>query len=153
MKSKYNLLLSFKKAEISEHLDTVDLEMIKSDELDSTLNPQIIPGEVVIAFAENVLKFDAFSNEKRGLSGSLFCTNFKLSFVTAESFSQSNAIECDKTRMFTAGETCEWPVCAGASGSNSYQNMIRDGNECIVALCSIDGGGRQFFCDMECGIL
>ncbi|XP_022100845.1 myotubularin-related protein 10-A-like isoform X3 [Acanthaster planci] len=40
-------------------------------------------GELIIGQAHNVLKFDAFSGLNRGISGSLYCTNFKISFVSA----------------------------------------------------------------------
>jgi hypothetical protein len=41
-------------------------------------------GEVVIAEAQNVLLFAPVSGQKQGKSGSLWVTNFKLTFVTAE---------------------------------------------------------------------
>ncbi|GIY76516.1 hypothetical protein CEXT_362591 [Caerostris extrusa] len=48
--------------------------------------PTLLPGEVVIAQAENVLKFNTLSELNKGILGLLSCTNFKLSFVTAENF-------------------------------------------------------------------
>jgi len=48
------------------------------------LNPRLLPGEVVIAEAQNVLLFAPVSEQKQGKSGSLSVTNFKLTFVTAE---------------------------------------------------------------------
>ncbi|KAG8185558.1 hypothetical protein JTE90_017563 [Oedothorax gibbosus] len=48
--------------------------------------PTLLPGEVVIAQAENVLKFNTLSELNKGISGLLLCTNFKLSFLTAEKF-------------------------------------------------------------------
>lgn len=41
------------------------------------------PGELIIRQAPNVLKFDTFSGQKRGITGSLTCTNFKISFVSS----------------------------------------------------------------------
>lgn len=41
-------------------------------------------GEVVIAEAQNVLLFAPVSEQKQGKSGSLWVTNFKLTFVTTE---------------------------------------------------------------------
>ncbi|XP_038071894.1 myotubularin-related protein 10-B-like isoform X2 [Patiria miniata] len=40
-------------------------------------------GEIIIGQAHNVLKFDSFSGLNKGISGSLYCTNFKISFVSA----------------------------------------------------------------------
>lgn len=51
--------------------------------------PSLLPGEVTIAQAENVLKFNTLSELNKGISGTLICTNFKLSFLTAESFSSN----------------------------------------------------------------
>lgn len=45
---------------------------------------QIISGEETITGADNVLMFEPFSDRKRGISGHLFVTNFKISFVTAD---------------------------------------------------------------------
>lgn len=41
-------------------------------------------GEVAIAEAQNVLLFAPVSEQKQGKSGSLWVTNFKLTFVTTE---------------------------------------------------------------------
>ncbi|XP_054754299.1 myotubularin-related protein 12-like [Lytechinus pictus] len=43
----------------------------------------LYPGEVIIGHTPNVLKFDSYNGLNRGISGSLYCTNFKISFVTA----------------------------------------------------------------------
>ncbi|XP_071844612.1 myotubularin-related protein 10-like isoform X3 [Apostichopus japonicus] len=43
----------------------------------------LVSGELIIRQAPNVLKFDTFSGQKRGITGSLTCTNFKISFVSA----------------------------------------------------------------------
>ncbi|XP_033108251.1 myotubularin-related protein 10-B-like isoform X2 [Anneissia japonica] len=49
----------------------------------TSLEVCLFPGELVIGQAHNVLKFDAFSGLNSGISGSLYCTNFKISFSTA----------------------------------------------------------------------
>ena len=41
-------------------------------------------GESVIGDAGNVLKFAPYSDGKQGISGVLYCTNYKLTFVTAD---------------------------------------------------------------------
>ena len=38
----------------------------------------------MIAHADKVLKFAAYSDRKQGLSGHLFVTNFKIAFLTAD---------------------------------------------------------------------
>lgn len=48
------------------------------------LKPSLSDGEVVVSEVSNVLKFNTFSDLRNGVSGVLFCTNFKLSFVTME---------------------------------------------------------------------
>ncbi|XP_070542787.1 myotubularin-related protein 10-like isoform X2 [Ptychodera flava] len=54
------------------------------DVFEKTLEPKLLAGEIQIAKAHNVLKFNSFGDLKHGMSGALFCTNFKISFVTAE---------------------------------------------------------------------
>lgn len=41
-----------------------------------------LTGEIVIAEANNVLKFAPLKANRTGISGTLFVTNFKVSFVT-----------------------------------------------------------------------
>lgn len=57
------------------------------------LNPRLLPGEVVIAEAQNVLLFAPVSEQKQGKSGSLWVTNFKLTFVTAEERPKEESIQ------------------------------------------------------------
>lgn len=49
------------------------------------LTPRILPGEMIIAEAQNVLLFTPVTSQKTGKSGVLTVTNFKLSFVTSQS--------------------------------------------------------------------
>ncbi|XP_023217444.1 myotubularin-related protein 10-B-like [Centruroides sculpturatus] len=58
---------------------------LSSDEIScKRAMPNLLNGEMVIAQAENVLKFNIMSELKTGISGELICTTFKLSFVTPE---------------------------------------------------------------------
>ena len=41
-------------------------------------------GERVIGEADSVLKFTPFSDGKQGISGKLYATNYRLSFITAD---------------------------------------------------------------------
>ncbi|PSN49432.1 Myotubularin-related protein 10-B [Blattella germanica] len=57
------------------------------------LNPRLLPGEVVIAEAQNVLLFAPVSEQKQGKSGNLSVTNFKLSFVTTEERTKQQSVQ------------------------------------------------------------
>ncbi|KAK7065271.1 putative protein-tyrosine phosphatase, partial [Halocaridina rubra] len=50
---------------------------------ETKFEPRLLPGEIVIAEANNVLKFAPLKTNKTGISGTLFVTNFKVSFVTS----------------------------------------------------------------------
>ncbi|XP_045115801.1 myotubularin-related protein 10-B-like isoform X7 [Portunus trituberculatus] len=47
------------------------------------IEPHLLPGEIMIARANNVLKFAPLKANRTGISGTLFVTNFKVSFVTS----------------------------------------------------------------------
>lgn len=47
------------------------------------LVPNLLEGEMVTGQAHGVARFHAYGNNSTGELGSLLCTNFKLSFVTA----------------------------------------------------------------------
>uniref|UniRef100_V5HPT7 Putative phosphatidylinositol 3-phosphate 3-phosphatase myotubularin mtm1 n=1 Tax=Ixodes ricinus TaxID=34613 RepID=V5HPT7_IXORI len=49
-----------------------------------SLRPVLYDGEVVVSEVSHVLKFNTFSELRNGVSGVLFCTSLKLSFVTME---------------------------------------------------------------------
>ena len=42
-----------------------------------------ISGEVILAESKCVIKYSLFSDQKKGLNGSLFCTNFRVAYVTS----------------------------------------------------------------------
>eukprot|EP00057_Strongylocentrotus_purpuratus_P006227 XP_011660701.1 PREDICTED: myotubularin-related protein 10-A isoform X4 [Strongylocentrotus purpuratus] len=65
-----------------------DGDVVKTDP------PRLLDGEVIICQTPNVLKFDSYNGSNRGISGTLFCTNFKISFVTANRPTQ-HVIELD----------------------------------------------------------
>ncbi|CAG0899774.1 unnamed protein product, partial [Cyprideis torosa] len=46
------------------------------------LEPFMLPGEVEVTRAHKVLLFHSFTEKRKGISGTLFLTNFKLSFQT-----------------------------------------------------------------------
>ncbi|XP_072167086.1 myotubularin-related protein 10-like [Diadema setosum] len=66
----------------------------KDGDVVQTDPPEILDGEIIISHTPNVLKFDSYNGLNRGISGSLFCTNFKISFVTANRPAQ-HVIELD----------------------------------------------------------
>ncbi|UYV61830.1 MTMR12 [Cordylochernes scorpioides] len=57
-----------------------------------TLAPSLLPGEAIITQADHVLRYNTYSERKAGISGALFCTNFKLAFVTTEQFPSNLAM-------------------------------------------------------------
>ncbi|KAK0054062.1 myotubularin-related protein 10 [Biomphalaria pfeifferi] len=61
-----------------------EVEKDASAFFDNLLEPRKLQGERMIAGADSVLMFAPFSNGKQGISGHLFITNFKISFVTAD---------------------------------------------------------------------
>lgn len=44
--------------------------------------PSLLPGEIIVAKAINVLRFQTMADRKSGISGVLYATNFRLSFLT-----------------------------------------------------------------------
>ncbi|KAL5005209.1 hypothetical protein ScPMuIL_018665 [Solemya velum] len=56
-------------------------------------SPPMLPGECLLQKAESALKFTPFTDRKKGISGSLFVTNFKISFMTSD---RSSYIEQNK---------------------------------------------------------
>ncbi|KAK3096634.1 hypothetical protein FSP39_001921 [Pinctada imbricata] len=48
------------------------------------LSPKLLPGERVVTEADSVLSFVPFTDRKRGVSGKLFVTNFKVTFITGD---------------------------------------------------------------------
>ncbi|XP_003246575.1 myotubularin-related protein 10-B [Acyrthosiphon pisum] len=63
-----------------------DDEQISSCEtsfIEHELSPKLHPGEMIIAEAQSVLLFTPVNEQKTGISGVLFVTNFRLSFITS----------------------------------------------------------------------
>nr|XP_045617855.1 myotubularin-related protein 10-B-like isoform X2 [Procambarus clarkii] len=56
---------------------------VPEETVEVKIEPDLLPGEIVIAEANNVLKFAPLKTNKTGISGTLFVTNFKVSFVTS----------------------------------------------------------------------
>lgn len=56
------------------------------------LTPELLEGELLISKVEKVLKLKAFNST--GATGNLYCTNFKISFVTMSSDSSDVSIFC-----------------------------------------------------------
>ncbi|XP_076356117.1 myotubularin-related protein 10-like [Tachypleus tridentatus] len=65
---------------------TVDLPNGRSKVENLFFEPKLLPGEVVVKCTNSVMKFDNMSDNRTGISGSLCCTNFKLSFITLEDY-------------------------------------------------------------------
>lgn len=87
-----------------------------------TLKPVLCDGEVVVTEVDNVLKFNTFSDLRNGVSGVLFCTNFKLSFVT----------------MDTSGERKPRALCANRVLGENDIGLLN-----VEALFQLSGGRRK----------
>ncbi|KAF8795152.1 Myotubularin-related protein 10-A like protein [Argiope bruennichi] len=101
--------------------------------------PTLLPGEVIISQAENVLKFNTLSELNKGISGLLICTNFKVSFVTAETFPsnlhQKNAllgendiclINIDSVYHVNNGKRKKLPVSCASSNIEIIEVHCKD---------------------------
>ncbi|XP_072428697.1 myotubularin-related protein 12 isoform X4 [Chiloscyllium punctatum] len=62
----------------------VSPEEIKKENVNDELKAQLLPGEIVICEANTVVKFSREDSLQRGFYGKLVCTNFKISFLSAE---------------------------------------------------------------------
>lgn len=87
-----------------------------------SLKPVLCDGEVVVTEVDNVLKFNTFSDLRNGVSGVLFCTNFKLSFVT----------------MDTSGERKPRALCANRVFGENDIGLVN-----VEALFQLSGGRRK----------
>ena len=54
----------------------------QNQRLDENPEPTLLPGEIIVAQAKNVLRFDAMAERKSGISGVLYVTNFRVTFLT-----------------------------------------------------------------------
>ncbi|GCB65048.1 hypothetical protein scyTo_0013413 [Scyliorhinus torazame] len=62
----------------------VSPEEIKKENVNDELKPHLLPGELVICEANTVVKYSREDSLQRGFYGKLVCTNFKISFLSAE---------------------------------------------------------------------
>ncbi|XP_067840947.1 myotubularin-related protein 12 isoform X2 [Heptranchias perlo] len=56
----------------------------KEKEVNEELKPHLLPGELIICEANTVVKYSREDSLQRGFYGKLVCTNFKISFLSAE---------------------------------------------------------------------
>lgn len=61
-----------------------DMKERASSFFQTDLSPRLLSGECKIAEADKTLSFSAFTDRKSGVSGKLFVTNFKVTFVTED---------------------------------------------------------------------
>ncbi|KAK2180751.1 hypothetical protein NP493_427g01041 [Ridgeia piscesae] len=59
-----------------------DLEEDGEDAEAGPPQPHHLPGELTVSQAEQVLRYTPYGDHKQGISGTLFCTNFKVTFIT-----------------------------------------------------------------------
>jgi len=91
--------------DITEH-GSEDYEWVINDDEQPKLEPRLLPGEVIVASATNVLKFASLSNRKQGISGNLFVTNFKIAFVSPTSSSYSGYAKEERNKFLSPNEVC-----------------------------------------------
>ncbi|CAG0919360.1 unnamed protein product [Notodromas monacha] len=74
----------------------------------STPHPELLDGETLAAEASGVLKYFPLSDNKSGVSGTLFVTTFKLSFQAPTDASQESEVSRDAivSRLLRANEIC-----------------------------------------------
>lgn len=68
--------------------------------------PPLLPGEIVVAKAINVLRFQTMADRKSGISGVLYATNFRMSFLTRNpsAETQLNSVFQSNPDLTEAGE-------------------------------------------------
>ncbi|XP_015112099.1 myotubularin-related protein 10-B [Diachasma alloeum] len=66
-----------------EEHEMQNIQMSRRDSLGEN-KIKLLPGEVLIAEAQNVLMFSPVGDLKQGISGTLSVTNFKLTFITSD---------------------------------------------------------------------
>lgn len=68
--------------------------------------PPLLPGEIVVAKAINVLRFQTMADRKSGTSGVLYATNFRMSFLTRNPSAETklNSVFQSNPDLSEAGE-------------------------------------------------
>ncbi|KAI1905215.1 hypothetical protein AGOR_G00013830 [Albula goreensis] len=70
-----------------EEINITDIDASRREK-----HPNLLPGEVVFCSASPILKSSQEDASQRGISGTLFCTNFRISFITDEVSSEEVAV-------------------------------------------------------------
>ncbi|CAM1311535.1 MTMR12 (predicted) [Pycnogonum litorale] len=113
------------------------------EEPDSCLKAPLLPGEIIVAEGQNVLKFDSFSDQKRGTSGSLFCTNFKISFATTDPVSQSAGWQL-KNLLLDVNDICLSNIEAVYLGSGLKRKKLSPGSSCLGKVKTLEIHCKNF---------
>ncbi|XP_064475132.1 myotubularin-related protein 12-like [Ornithodoros turicata] len=69
-----------------------------------SLTPELLEDEVVVSEVNNVLKFNTLSDLRNGVSGVLFCTSFRLSFVTMQQIAPTRSLNLCANRMLNEND-------------------------------------------------
>lgn len=69
-----------------------------------SLTPDLLDGEVVVNEVNNVLKFNTLSDLRNGVSGVLFCTSFRLSFVTMQQIAPARSLNLFANRVLNEND-------------------------------------------------
>ncbi|BFY97216.1 hypothetical protein BsWGS_00256 [Bradybaena similaris] len=87
-----------------------DVAKTASAFFDEVLEPKQLQGERTITGADRVLMFAPFSDRKKGISGNLFITNFKISFITADKSSYPDRDNTNAPRRNRLLENTDIPL-------------------------------------------
>lgn len=94
--------------------------------------PDLLPGELMVCEVPNVLRFNAMGEKKKGMSGVLCATNFRVSFVTAGTgSSRRQSIFHSNQDLTEDGE--------GLSSQPQSQDAVLIPQACILQICSMNG--------------
>ncbi|XP_056020782.1 myotubularin-related protein 10-A-like isoform X4 [Ostrea edulis] len=94
------------KSYVDHNEDENDEEIKKraSSFFQNDLVPRLLPGERVVTEADSVLCFVPFTERKQGISGKLFITNFKLTFLTGDRSSYEKESKRQRNKVIDDGD-------------------------------------------------
>ncbi|KAK7116333.1 hypothetical protein V1264_002029 [Littorina saxatilis] len=121
-----------------------EVEKSASAFFENLMHPSLLPGEQVICQAENTLRFAPYSDRKQGISGNLFVTNFKVTFVTADKSSyayketkqrQRNKLIEDNDIPLTCIDTIYQVLSGGKKRALAYGQTVSSTSKYLEIHC------------------
>lgn len=105
---------------------------MKPQDSPSIPRPALLPGEIMVCEVPNVLRFDAMGENKKGISGVLCATNFRVSFITAGMYGNR------RQSIFHSNQDLSEDSEGFASQPQS-QDAVLIPQACIMYICSVNG--------------